>query len=120
MPDNTDPGATDPNQPTPNEPEAPFSEPWHAQLFAVTHTLASSGRFDWPDWADHFAAALKHADDASAPKDGSAYYDIWLSAFEDFLIDRGLADTTGLADFKRGWTEAYTSTPHGQPVELDR
>jgi len=120
MPDNTDPGATDPNQPTPNEPEAPFSEPWHAQLFAVTHTLASSGRFDWPDWADHFAAALKHADDTGAPKDGSAYYDIWLSAFEDFLIDRGLADTTGLADFKRGWTEAYTSTPHGQPVELDR
>ena len=97
-----------------------FAEPWHAQLFAITHTLAAGGRFAWSDWADHFAAALKRADDAGAPKDGSAYYDIWLVAFEEFLIARGLADATGLADLKRDWTDAYLATPHGEPVELER
>ena len=98
--------------------EPVFAEPWHAALFAVTHTLAASGHFKWSDWADRFAAALKAADEAGAPKDGSAYYDIWLAAFEDFLISRGLADAGGLADLKRAWTDAYLATPHGEPVEL--
>jgi nitrile hydratase accessory protein len=117
LPEPDDTGASNTG---PDEPEAPFSKPWHAQLFAVTHTLASAGRFDWTDWADHFAAALKHADESGAPKDGTAYYDIWLTAFEEFIIARGLADTTGLSDFKRDWTKAYNATPHGEPVELDR
>ena len=103
-----------------DETEPVFAEPWLAQLFAVTHTLASGGRFAWSDWADHFTAALKLADDTGAPKDGTAYYDVWLAAFEEFLIDRGLADTAGLADLKRGWTDAYLATPHGKPVELGR
>ena len=42
-----------------DETEPVFAEPWHAQLFAVTHTLASCGRFAWSDWTDHFTAALK-------------------------------------------------------------
>lgn len=100
--------------------EPAFAEPWHAELFALTHALSSAGHFDWPEWADAFAAALKKADDAGAPKDGSAYYDIWLDALEAFLIGRGMADAAGLSTLKQSWTEAYLSTPHGQPVELDR
>ena len=96
-----------------------FEEPWHAQLFAITHAMASNGRFDWTDWADHFSAALKAADESGSPKDGSAYYDIWLGAFEAFLISRGMADASGLAGLKQGWTDAYLSTPHGEPVELN-
>lgn len=111
---------TDTGGAAPDKPEAPFSEPWHAQLFAVTHALAANGRFDWPDWADHFAAALKHADESGAPKDGSTYYEIWLAAFEDFLVARDLAEAPALSDFKRSWTDAYLSTPHGEPVELGK
>ena len=103
-----------------DETEPVFAEPWHAQLFAVTHTLASGDHFAWSDWNDHFTAALKLADDTDAPKDGSAYYDVWLAAFEDFLITLGLADAVGLAGLKRGWTDAYLATPHGEPVELGR
>ncbi len=46
--------------------------------------------------------------------------DVWLAAFENFLIARGLADAAGFADLKRGWTDAYLATPHGEPVELGR
>ena len=95
-----------------------FAEPWHAELFALTHTLASAGRYRWTDWADHFAAALARADRAGAPRDGSAYYDVWLAAFEVFLIARGLAEPAALAALKRAWTEAYRTTPHGHPVAL--
>ena len=100
------------------DPERPFAEPWHAQVFAVTHALAASGAFEWREWADHFGAALADADAAGAPSDGSTYYDIWLAAFEEFLIARNLADPETLATLRRAWAEAYLSTPHGAPVEL--
>ena len=98
--------------------EVAFAEPWHAQVFAISHILASSGHFAWPDWIEHFAAALKVADNTGASTKDAAYYEIWLNAFEDFMVLRGLADTTALASLKEGWTDAYRATPHGEPVEL--
>lgn len=100
------------------EPEQPFVEPWHAELFAVTHSLAKAGHFEWSNWSAHFSAALKAADLAGAPKDGSTYYDIWLAAFEDYLILNDLADGTALQELKQAWTGAYLATPHGAPVVL--
>lgn len=100
------------------EPEHPFIEPWHADLFATTHALTQAGAFSWTDWAETFGAALARAEAAGAPRDGSTYYEIWLSAFEDFLADRGLADANRLGALTVAWREAYLSTPHGQPVTL--
>ena len=104
----------------PTAPDQPFVEPWHAELFATTHALARAGVFEWTDWSAAFTAALAADDRAGAPKDGSAYYETWLSALERFLVERDLADTTGLAELRQAWTDAYLSTPHGQPVELGR
>lgn len=99
--------------------EPDFAEPWHAELFAITHTLASAGHFAWSDWSTHFAAALKSANDSGAPKDGSTYYDVWLGAFEEFLVRHRLADPAQLTELKCAWTDAYLKTPHGTPVQLD-
>ena len=41
-------------------------------------------------------------------------------ALERFLVERGLADESGLGELRQAWTDAYLSTPHGQPVELTR
>ena len=92
--------------------EQVFAEPWHAQLFATTHTLASAGLFEWKDWANHFSAALNSSDG------DAAYYEIWLEAFEEFLVIRRLADNKELAKLKSAWTNAFLKTPHGAPVEL--
>lgn len=102
------------------EPEQPFEQPWHAELLATTHALARAGVFAWPDWSAWFSAALAEADKAGSPKDGSAYYDIWLTAFEGFLADRKLADAQSLSDLRAAWTQAYLTTPHGAPVKLPR
>ena len=102
----------------PSNPDHAFEEPWHAQLFAVTHAMSTKGHFEWSDWADHFANELRRADESGAPKDGSAYYDIWLGAFESFLVERGIADAETLTALKQSWTDAYLNTPHGEPVEL--
>ena len=109
-----------PERRQPAQPEQPFVEPWHAELFATTHALAQAGVFEWTDWSAAFTAALAADDDAGAPKDGSAYYETWLGALERFLVERGLADESGLGELRQAWTDAYLSTPHGQPVELGR
>ena len=100
--------------------EQVFAEPWHAQLFATTHTLASAGHFEWKDWANHFSAALKSSDGLSLSGGDAAYYEIWLEAFEQFLIIRHFADNKELAKLKGAWTKAFLKTPHGAPVELSR
>ena len=100
------------------EPERPFAEPWHAQVFGLTHALAAAGRFTWPEWAAHFGAALVAARAAGGPDDGSDYYDVWLAALETFLVARGDADRESLEGLRAAWADAYLSTPHGAPVEL--
>jgi nitrile hydratase accessory protein len=102
----------------PTKPGCPFEEPWHAQLFATTHALAAAGAFRWSDWTVWFGAAIARADAEGAPRDGSTYYEIWLSAFEAFLRDRDLADAATLAELRGAWEAAYLATPHGEPVEL--
>ena len=101
------------------EPEQPFTEPWHAELFATTHALARAGAFDWADWTEAFVAALAADVEAGGATDGSTYYEIWLAALEGFLVERGLADDVALGDLRQAWTDAYLTTPHGEPVELD-
>ena len=119
MPDHGTPsGFPIPLAPDPTIDLPMFAEPWHAQLFALTVKLSEAGHFAWPEWAAHFGAMAKRASDAGAPKDGSAYYDVWLAALEDLLVDRGLAGNTGLADRKQAWTEAYLGTPHGHTIQL--
>ncbi|MDG2269535.1 MAG: nitrile hydratase accessory protein [Alphaproteobacteria bacterium] len=103
----------------PTDPERPFVEPWHAQIFGMTHALAASGTFTWPDWAAHFGTALAVVQKAGGPTDGSDYYDVWLVALETFLIEQDHADQQSLDDLHAAWTDAYLSTPHGAPVELN-
>jgi nitrile hydratase accessory protein len=100
------------------EPERPFAEPWHAQIFALTHALAAGGTFTWPEWAAHFGAALERARAAGGPVDGSDYYDVWLTALESFLVEHNFADQDRLIDLREAWTSAYLTTPHGEPVIL--
>jgi len=102
----------------PPEPERPFAEPWHAQIFGLTHALAADGVFTWPAWATHFGAALDMAQKAGGPTDGSDYYDVWLAALESFLIAQDHADRRSLDDLRAAWADAYLSTPHGAPVVL--
>lgn len=42
-----------------DKPEPAFSEPWHAQVFAITVALNEAGHFEWSSWAARFGATLK-------------------------------------------------------------
>ena len=105
---------------TAQDPQVPFEAPWHGQVFALAVALNEAGHFDWPEWAKMFSATLKSAG-LGKPLNGSDdYYGVWVSTLEEMLLQKGMAETSGLTDMKTLWTEAFLRTPHGQPVIPDK
>jgi nitrile hydratase accessory protein len=105
--------------PLPRDDEGPvFAEPWQAQAFALAVTLSEQGHFTWKEWAGALADELAAAQTRGEPDDGSQYYHHWVAALERLVTAKGLTDTLALQARKEAWTDAYTHTPHGQPVVL--
>ncbi len=100
------------------KPEPVFEDPWHAQIFALTVHLNEAGHFGWPEWAEAFGAGLSQRGLEQELNGGADYFDVWLETLETFLLARGIAAPDDLASLKEAWTDAYLSTPHGQPVQL--
>ena len=91
-------------------PDAPFDEPWQAQLFALTVALSERGAFTWPDWTRALGAELAT---------GAEYWPAWLRALETLLAARGLAQPQALHALAHRWRAAARATPHGQPIRLE-
>ena len=97
-----------------------FSEPWEAQAFAIVVTLSDSGYFTWEEWSNTLAETISRAGADGGPSDGSDYYVNWVSALEQILKHKNLANALSLASLKAEWEQAYKLTPHGKPVFLNR
>jgi len=95
-----------------------FSEPWHAQIFAMTVHLCQRGVFTWPRWAENFGATLaRHGLDRDL-NGGEDYYTAWLETLENALVGAELTENAEIAALVDAWRDAYLATPHGQPVAL--
>jgi nitrile hydratase accessory protein len=103
----------------PRDDEGPvFAEAWQAEAFALTVRLHEAGCFTWNEWAATLAAVLREVRDRDEVDDGCHYYDHWLTALERLVIAKQVVSASDLDRRKAAWTQAYISTPHGQPVEL--
>lgn len=100
------------------EGEPLFAEPWEAQALAMAVALQQAGAFTAVEWADALGAAIKRAQAAGDPDDGSTYYQHVLSALEALVQEKNIASAALLAARKAAWVDAYERTPHGKPVEL--
>lgn len=100
------------------EGEPLFAEPWEAQALALAVALQQAGCFTAVEWAEALGAAIRRAQAAGDPDDGSTYYHHVLSALEHLVQEKQIAGADLLAARKAAWIEAYEHTPHGQPVEL--
>lgn len=101
-----------------NPPEPAFTEPWHAQLFAITVHLNETGRLPWPRWAEMFSETLRRHGLAKELDGGDDYFSAWLETLEQALGNEGVTSAPELDLMKNRWRDAYLSTPHGQPVRL--
>lgn len=102
------------------KPDPAFSEPWHAQLFALTVHLNETGRFAWPEWATAFSETLARHGLSKELDGGDDYFLAWLETLEAFLSRTGVTDVTEVETIKKAWETAYLNTPHGAPVKLAR
>ena len=98
----------------------PFEEPWQAEALALSTALIQAGRISASEWAAAPGSAIKRAQAAGDPDDGSTYYQHVLDALETLVVEKALATRDALAARKEAWRAAYASTPHGQPVQLPR
>lgn len=92
-------------------PDAPFEEPWQAQLFAMTVALNEAGHFTWPEWAATFGPLVQNIP-------AEAYWQVWSEALIIVLDQRGMAQPSEIRALTARWQSAARNTPHGQPIEL--
>ena len=100
------------------EGEPLFAAAWEAQVLAIAVALQQAGCFSAVEWANALGAAIKRAQAAGDPDDGSTYYHHVLDALEHLVQEKRIASADLLATRKAAWIDAYEHTPHGQPVEL--
>jgi nitrile hydratase accessory protein len=110
------PLAKSPQLPLSADGEPVFPEPWAAEAFAMTVHLHERGLFSWPEWAEHLSAELHKPDRA---EDGSDYFDCWVTALSNLLVNRGVADAATLLTLQESWQRAAEATPHGKPILLE-
>ena len=99
--------------------EPVFNEPWQAQALALADTLVQNGLFSAGEWSDALGLALREAEAEAATDDQETYYACVLKALERLVADHSEIDFAAMSGKRSDWEQAYLSTPHGQPVELD-
>jgi nitrile hydratase accessory protein len=77
-----------------------FSEPWQAQAFAVVIKLIEFKRITQKEWASRLAAVLQGAEKRGSSGSPDRYYDHWLQALEELLVEKNFADWADLASEK--------------------
>ncbi len=95
-----------------------FSDAWHAQAIAVVELLVADGKISAADWAETLGAEILRR--SGEPDTEDNYYAAFLCALEKVANSRALAPETDVDMRESDWRNAYLSTPHGQPVTLNK
>ena len=82
--------------------------------------LSDRGYFSWEEWSNTLAEVISRVEAEGGSSDGSDYYFNWVTALEQILKCKNLADDLSLASVKKGWEQAYKLKPHGKPVFLNK
>lgn len=94
-----------------------FQESWQAQTLAIADTLIETGTLDPNGWAQALSAKL--AVHQAKGDTVESYYAAALDALEELLVNGGAMKEAEQSAAKAAWIDAYETTPHGAPVELE-
>lgn len=73
-----------------------FSEAWQADAFAVVVALLEDQTITANEWAKQLGAALQAAESRGETDTGRRYYDHWLTALENIVVAKRLANRDDL------------------------
>ena len=86
--------------------ELVFNEPWEGRAFGMAVGLRDSHLFGWEAFRDRLEREIAAAGPAD---DGTRYYERWLAAFENLLVDQRLVSAKELelraAEYRTGLRE---------------
>ena len=99
--------------------DAPFAEPWQAQVMALAFAASQKGVFSPTQWSEALGAELRRSEVDGAMDDRTSYYQAALRALQKLLLASGKLSHETVAHREAEWRRAYLNTPHGMPVELD-
>ena len=75
-----------------------FAEPWQAQAFATVVELIEAGTLTQKEWADRLGATFREAEANGEQHTGERYYEHWLVALENLVVEKDLTGWGDLAD----------------------
>ena len=78
--------------------EPVFDEPWESRIFGAAVVLCEQGLFQWDEFRERLITKIAAADaQTAASADPAAYYEHFLAALEDLLLDKGLCVSDEIA-----------------------
>ena len=98
--------------------QAPFAEPWQAQVMALAFAASGNGVFSPAQWSEALGRELRWKEADAPPDDRAIYYQAALRALETLLLASGKLTCETVKRREAAWRQAYLDTPHGMPVEL--
>jgi nitrile hydratase accessory protein len=102
------------------EPEKPFDEPWQAKAFALAVHLNEQGLFSWSEWTQRFAGIAREIPLPPDQSESAAYWRNWILTLERMIAERGQGTPDQIEGLAAAWRKAFETTPHGQPVKLNK
>jgi len=101
--------------------EAPsFSEPWHAEAFALTMQMSRAGYFSWEQWVKVFSGQIAASPQSEAETTNDAYFRQWMQALAILLEQCDLLDESDIAEYMEHWRRSYFHTVHGDPIHFNK
>lgn len=98
---------------------APFAEPWQAQVMALAFAASQKGIFSPTQWSEALGTELRKNEVEGTFDDRTSYYQAALRALETLLLASGNLAPESVTRRETEWRRAYLNTPHGMPVELN-
>jgi nitrile hydratase accessory protein len=69
--------------------ELVFTAPWQGRVFGMALSLRQRSPYPWAEFRDHLEREIA---DAGPDDDGTRYYEHWLHALEELVVERGLVE----------------------------
>jgi nitrile hydratase accessory protein len=88
-----------------------FAAPWQSRAFGMAMALHQSGAIDWEEFREKLVERIAAAERATEGElarddDGFLYYERWMGALTELLIEQGVLDAGELgaraAEFRTG------------------
>jgi nitrile hydratase accessory protein len=95
--------------------ELVFAEPWESRAFGMAVALYEAGAFTWPEFQAALIARIAAWETAAAPEEPYNYYQLWLAALEDVLVNLCAVSTDEVAARSQALAQRPPGHDHDHP-----